>query len=167
MGTALTANGADTATSTFSTAGLSVGNHTIQAFYVPSGDFLASNGSVGQAVDAATSTGVTSNDNPATVGDTVTFTATVTNTSGSGGPPTGSVMFTSQGSAPGNTTVVPLGTVLLSASNATQATASVTFTYTIADDYTIVAHYIPTGDFLTNPDVSLMETVNPEVVILH
>ncbi len=42
-----------------------------------------------------------------------------------------------------------------------------TFTYTIADDYTIVAHYIPTGDFLTNPDVLLMETVNPEVVILH
>ena len=84
FGTTLTANGANTAISTFSTANLSGGNHTIQAFYVPSGDFTASNGSVEQAVDAATSTGVTSNENPSTFGNNVTFTATVTNTSGSG-----------------------------------------------------------------------------------
>ncbi len=85
LGTALTANGADTATSTFSTATLAAGSHTIRAVYVPTGGFLASNGSLTQTVNAATSTGVASNDNPSTFGNSVTFTATVTNTSGSGG----------------------------------------------------------------------------------
>ena len=47
-----TANGADAATSTFSTAALSIGDHSIRAVYTPAGDFLGSNGSLTQTVDA-------------------------------------------------------------------------------------------------------------------
>ena len=89
----LTASGANGATSTFSTATLSAGAHTIRAVYTPSGDFIGSNGSTTQTVDAATGTAVLSNNDPSTFGQNVTFTATVTNTSGSGGPPTGAVEF--------------------------------------------------------------------------
>ena len=98
-------------------------------------------------------------DNTTFVGDSVTFTVTVTNTSGSGGAPTGFVMFTSQGSSSGNNTVVDLGTIMLTGATATTATASVMTTYSIPDDYTITAHYIPTGDFATNMDQTLTETV--------
>ena len=92
-GSALTANGADAATSTFSTATLSAGNHTIRAVYTPAGDFLGSSGALTQTVNAGTSTAVTSNLDPSNFGQNVTFTATVTNTSGNGGPPTGTVEF--------------------------------------------------------------------------
>ena len=155
FGTTLTANGANTAISTFSTANLSGGNHTIQAFYVPSGDFTASNGSVEQAVDAATSTGVTSNENPSTFGNNVTFTATVTNTSGSGGAPTGTVEFFDGG------TFLGFGTTLTAngADTATSTFSTAGLSAGSAGNHTIQAFYVPSGDF-TVSNGSVGQVVN-------
>ena len=92
-GSALTASGTNAVASTFSLSTLTAGAHTIRAVYTPSGDFVGSNGSTTQNVDAVTSTVVISSGSPTQTGQNVTFTATVTNTSGSGGPPTGTVEF--------------------------------------------------------------------------
>ena len=75
----------------FSTSTLAQGNNTITATYASDSIFASSSGSVVQVVqNFATTTTVTSSPNPSLVGQSVTFTATVT--SGSG-VPVGSVTF--------------------------------------------------------------------------
>lgn len=75
----------------FSTSTLAQGNNSITATYASDSIFAASSGSVVQVVqNFATTTTVTSSPNPSLVGQSVTFTATVT--SGSG-VPVGSVTF--------------------------------------------------------------------------
>lgn len=75
----------------FSTSTLAQGNNTIIATYASDSIFASSSGSVVQVVqNFATTTTVTSSPNPSLVGQSVTFTATVT--SGSG-VPVGSVTF--------------------------------------------------------------------------
>ena len=67
---------------------------TIVATYVPtSGALRPSSGHVTQAVLAATMTTVTGPSPTPIFGDSVTFTATVTDTTDFGGTPTGSVEF--------------------------------------------------------------------------
>ena len=67
---------------------------TIVATYVPtSGALRPSSGQVTQAILAATKTKVTSSSTTPIFGDSVTFTATVADTTQSGGTPTGSVEF--------------------------------------------------------------------------
>ena len=62
----------------FTTSSLTVPSHTITSCYSPTGIYLASNGSVTQTVNqAATTTSVVSDVNPAATGQLVTFTATV------------------------------------------------------------------------------------------
>ncbi len=83
------------ATCTIST--LSIGSHLLTATY--SGDTTFAPSTVTQTVTqfvikVATSTTLTSGTNPSTLGQSVTFTATV---SGSGGTPTGSVTFKDNG----------------------------------------------------------------------
>jgi hypothetical protein len=94
-----------TGRATLSTASLAVGSHVITASYNGDLSFLGSSGSNAdfpQIVEAnASTTTVTSSPNPATPGQTVTFTATV---SSPGGTPTGSVDFTDGPSAPGANT---------------------------------------------------------------
>ena len=82
---------------TFSTSALTEGSHTITATYNGTAAFQTSSGSVTQVVQrATTSTALTSSVNPSTVGQPVTFTATVT--SGGGNPvTTGTVDFTDGG----------------------------------------------------------------------
>jgi hypothetical protein len=79
---------------TVSTLGLGAGNHNITATYSGDGSFNGSAGTLTQQVNpAATATAVASSQNPSTFGQAVSFTATVTNTSGTGVTPTGSVQF--------------------------------------------------------------------------
>jgi hypothetical protein len=89
-----------TGRATLSTASLAVGNHVITASYSGDQSFLGSSGSDADfpqvVVPNASTTSLTSSPNPATPGQTVTFTATVTSP---GGTPTGTVDFTD---APGN-----------------------------------------------------------------
>ncbi|MFI5117104.1 MAG: choice-of-anchor tandem repeat GloVer-containing protein, partial [Terriglobales bacterium] len=93
-------------------AGLSAGTDSLTAVYQGSGTLAGStSNTVPQVVQPVRSmTTVTSSPNPSTFGEAVTITATV---SPSGPPaPTGTVSFTSNGSAISGCTAVPLGSSL-------------------------------------------------------
>jgi hypothetical protein len=104
-----------TATFTTTTLPVSGSPHTIAASYTPADtNFTGSSGSTLQIVkpQTATSTSLTSSQNPSQFGQLVTFTATV---SGSG-PPTGTVSFKDGGTV--------IGTGTLNGGVATFATSS-------------------------------------------
>jgi hypothetical protein len=78
----------------FSTSGLAVGVHSITAAYAGSGNFNASTSvTLSQTVHESTTTTLTSSVNPAVLGQTVTFTATVAVVAPGSGIPTGTVTF--------------------------------------------------------------------------
>ncbi|HEV2186879.1 MAG TPA: Ig-like domain repeat protein, partial [Stellaceae bacterium] len=138
---------------TFTTSSLSTGTHTVVATYNGDTNFLTSSGTLsgGQIVNQiATSTALTPSANPSTLGSPVTFTATVTPTSG--GPPTGSVTFTDV------TTATTLGTQTLNgAGQATFTTSSLGL-----GPHTIAAAY--SGDSTFSPSTgTLTQNVNPGV----
>ena len=87
----LSAGGTGTATASISTSSLGAGQHSLSACYAGNGTFGASQDAQTQDVaKLATQTQVSSNNNPSTAGDNVTFTATVT---AAVGTPDGTVTF--------------------------------------------------------------------------
>jgi uncharacterized repeat protein (TIGR03803 family) len=132
---------------TFTTAGLSVGQHSISAVYSGDSNFNSSTGSLSQSIiQVSTSTAVTSNLNPAVYGQLVTFVATATTSTG-GGTPTGSMVFKD-----GATT---LGTVTMSGGS-----ASFTTVYQlVAGTHAITATYSGDANCLTSVG-SLTQQVN-------
>ena len=83
---------------TFTTSSLAQGSHSVTAAYSGDTSFDASTSdSLSQQINAETTTTLTGSPNPATVGDSVTFTAVVA-TTGSG-TPGGTVTFTIDGQA--------------------------------------------------------------------
>jgi X-X-X-Leu-X-X-Gly heptad repeat protein len=103
-----------------------------------------------------TSTTVTSSVNPSIFGQSVTFTATVANTSGGTPTPTGSVQFSVDGAPFG--AAVPLsgsGTAVTAASGAT-ATLTVS-----GSPHIIRAVYTSTGGSFSGSSGTLSQTVNP------
>jgi hypothetical protein len=98
----------------------------------------------GKAKLASTTTTVTSSQNPSTYGDAVTFTATVTATSGT---PTGTVTFKD-----GATT---LGTATLSSGQTTYATATLS-----SGTHSITAVYSGDASFAATTSTPLTQTVN-------
>ncbi|MBO9520058.1 MAG: Ig-like domain repeat protein [Nocardioidaceae bacterium] len=83
---------------TYTTAGLSVGQHAITATYSGDDSFLTSNGSTTQTVmKAQTSTLVASSNNPAQSGQSTVFTAVVSPVAPGAGNPSGTVLFTVNG----------------------------------------------------------------------
>jgi predicted transcriptional regulator len=132
---------------TFTTSSLSVGSHSITAAYGGNNPFNPSTSpvliqTVGQA---ATSTALTSSQNPSALGQAVTFTATVTPTSGSG-TPTGTVTFKD-----GATT---LATVPLSGTTAAFTTSSLT-----VGSHSITATYNGDTNFASSTSPVLIQTV--------
>jgi len=132
------------------TAGLSIGNHTISAVYsgdVPNGFDPSSGNLIGnpQVVNKAnTTTGITFfPSNPSGTGQTITFTATVNASAPSLGTPTGSVTFSRNGSP-------VCSNVALNASR--QANCNITFT--IAGNYNITAQYGGSGNFNVSSSAS-------------
>jgi large repetitive protein len=75
----------------FATSALPAGSSTLTASYAGDSSYSASTGNVAAVVQSPTSTSLASSSNPASQGQSVTFTATVTS---SGGTPVGSVTFT-------------------------------------------------------------------------
>ena len=140
-GSALTGPAAS-ATSTFTTTSLPPGPQTIRAVYTPAGLFVGSHGGTTEDILAVTTTGLASNLNPSVFGQSVTFTATVTDASGAA-TPTGEVVFT-----------VPGTNITFTQTNLVGAGASVTATWTTSADelppgvLTITATYEPSGDFV-------------------
>ena len=120
---------------------LAVGNHAITTSYTPAdASFTQSSGSLngGQQVNqAATTTAVSSSANPSTVGQPVSFTATVTVNSPGQGTPTGTVQFMVDGVDLG-------GPVTLSGGAATSPAAS----SMKAGSHDVVTNYSGSTDFL-------------------
>jgi hypothetical protein len=128
------------ATASFSTASLTAGTHTITASYSGDATFLPSSGNFTQSVNPAnTTTVVSSSVNPSTVGQTVTFTATISVQSPGGGAPTGTVQFEINGS--------PLGSPVNVSNSGGVVTASTTDTFSAANTYTITANYSGDANF--------------------
>jgi hypothetical protein len=123
----------------FSTATLTATNHTITASYAGNGTFAASTGTFTQNVvnGTPTTTTLTSSQNPSAFGQSVTFTATVTATSGT---PAGTVSFVD------TTTSIALGTVTL-APGGGGATASVSISTLTIGSHSISATYNGNGTF--------------------
>jgi cyclophilin family peptidyl-prolyl cis-trans isomerase len=118
-------------TATYTTSSLSLGTHSITATYSGDTNFASSNDNLSEVIDAvgttASTTSLTASPNPATVGQSVTFTATVAPATGSG-TPSGSVTFLN-----GTTT---LGSGTLSSGVATFSTSSLSVgTYSITASY--------------------------------
>jgi hypothetical protein len=135
-----------TATATFTTTSLPAGNHTITVSYGGDNTFAgSSSAALTQAVvKASSTTTVASSANPSTVGQSVTFTATVTGA----GTPTGSVTFL-DGAA-------TLGTGTLSGST---ATATFTTTSLPAGNHTITASYGGDNSFASGTSAALTQAV--------
>jgi hypothetical protein len=152
-GSALVGSGAS-ATSTFTTtAALSVGSHTFQAVYTPSGSFVGSSGTTPQTVAAVTTTGVTSSLSPSALGQSVTFTALVTNVSGDGSTPTGGVEFFDDSTATG------LGAGKFQSAGGGSATFVLGTAGLSVGGHTIRAEYTPAGAFLVSRGFT-SQTVN-------
>ena len=102
---------------------------------------------------AATTTTVSSSLNPSIYGQSVTFTATVSNTSGSGGVPSGSVAFYD------GSTLLGVGTTLSGAG--TSATSTFTISTLKAGTQSMSAVYTATGNPpLGSTSSTLTQTVN-------
>ncbi len=135
-------------TATFITSSLSVGAHDITAVYSGDANFQGSTSpSLSQTVNpSGTSTvlALTAGSNPATLGQSLTFTATVS--AQFGGTPSGTVTFND-----GNTA---LGTGTLNSSRATLSTSSLP-----VGTHSIVAVYSGDGNFASSTSASLTQVV--------
>ncbi len=123
LGTGTLAGG----TTSFTTSALNAGTYLMKAIYSGDGSSAASTSPVvnQKVTKAATSVSLVSSQNPSAVGQTVTFTATV---SSSAGTPNGTVTFKAGSKA--------LGTVALSNGSAAVATS-----FSVAKPQTITATY--------------------------
>jgi hypothetical protein len=135
----------------YSTSSLSVGSHLIVAAYAGDATHLASQQSLTQQVLSAypTTTSLISSLNPALVGQSVTFTATVATTpvTPSWGTPSGSIAFSDNGAT---VTTVPL--------NASGVATWTTTTLPIGN-HTIGATYVPTTDYAVS-SATITEVIN-------
>ena len=115
-------------TATFSTGSLTGGNHTITATYSGDTNNLGSTSApLAQTVKANSTTVLTSSPNPSIVGQSVTFTATLTSL---GGPtPTGTVQFAVDGVNQGGPVPVSGGTATFSTSTLTPGNHNVNAVY--------------------------------------
>lgn len=128
LGTA-TLDGTDHAALT--TLSLLAGTHTITATYIPVSNSLypTSHGTTPQVVNKiATSTAVTSSVNPSTVGQNVTFTATVIPAITTSGTPSGTIQFFDGTTSLGTGTLVG-GKTTISTASLTQGTHNIQTTY--------------------------------------
>jgi hypothetical protein len=143
LGTASLSGKVATLNSSFSASG----TYAITAHY--SGDTnntASTSATLNEKIIASTTTALTSSPNPAMVGQTITFTATVTSNSGT--PPNGETVTFYNGSA-------VLGTGALSAGIASFATASLP-----AGVYSITASYPGDSNFAASTSTGLRQAVN-------
>ncbi|HEX3121610.1 MAG TPA: Ig-like domain-containing protein, partial [Candidatus Acidoferrum sp.] len=112
----------------FATSALPAGSSAITASYAGDSSYSASSGNVTAVVQSPTATALTSSSNPASQGQSVTFTATVTSSSGT---PVGSVTFTD------GATVLASNVAVNSSGIATFSTSSLsTGTHSIGASFT-------------------------------
>ncbi len=146
----LTPNSSGTASFTIST--LTLGSHFITATYAGDTNHVSTSANVNQQVISGSSTTstLTSSLNPAGFGQSVTFTATVTNTSSPSGAPSGTVVFSD-----GATILV---TQPLAPSNLANAIATFSTSTLTVGSHTITATYNPAAGF-AGSTASLTQTI--------
>jgi hypothetical protein len=115
----------------FNISSLSVGTHTIVASYTGDSNFANSASSpVSQVVNKTTSaTTLTASPNPSVFGQAVTLAATVTQSSGGSGIPTGSVSFSDGSTVLGTSQLDNTGKASLAISSLTAGTHPITVAY--------------------------------------
>jgi ELWxxDGT repeat protein len=140
---------------TFTTASLSLGNHAINANYGGDAKFkVSSDTGFGETVQKdATAATVTASANPAVLGTTITFTATIQASSPGAGIPTGTVSFLDI------TTTLGTGT-LNAAGKATFTTSALAL-----GTHAISASYAGDNNFLASPLATLAETVKSSAAV--
>ena len=158
-GTLSVVSGQDQAT--FSTTTLSTGTHSITAAYTSGdGNFNASPAStaISQVVNKDnTTTTAGASPSSANLGQTVTFTATVTANSPGSGTPTGTVDFYDTTTS---TDLTPGGVALAS------GTATFSTTSLAAGPHTIKATYSGDGNFLTSNGTTGTVTIGQSIIVL-
>ena len=137
LGGPATLNGSGVAVSTTTTT-LPAGHNTVTASYTATGDFQNSSNTLTQTVNASTSTALSSSANPSLVGQSVTFTATVTANNGT--TPTGSVQFAVDGTVLGSPVTLNGSGVAVSSADSSLS----------AGPHTVTASYSPTGFFVSS-----------------
>ncbi len=139
------------------TSALNAASYTVKATYTEiGGNFTGSNGTRAYTVNAAsTTTTVTAVPSSATLGQSVTFTATVAPVAPGAGTPPGTVDFTD-----GGTAITGCTGVALSGGTANCATSTLT-----AGSHTIKGTYTPTGTNFVGSNGSLTYTVGPPATI--
>jgi RHS repeat-associated protein len=142
--------GSDSFATTFATGTLGVAGspYTISFAYAGDANFNTASAASTLTVMPSTSTSVIGAPNPSTFGQTVTFTAAVSDTSGSGGTPTGSVQF----QVDGNNFDAPVAVDATGHAATTDSALGV-------GSHTIAALYTPTGSFVRSQG-STTQTVN-------
>ena len=141
---------------TFTTSGLSGGPHDIFAVYAGDTNFDGSQGDVTQTVNPASTTttvSLTNGNNPSRLGDSLTFTATVTSGAGT---PGGTVQFFDGDPA-------TTGTQIGSDQSLSSGSASVTTTTLSLGSRTVYAVYEGNSDFQTSQG-TVGQQVNPATV---
>ncbi|MBB6143931.1 hypothetical protein HNQ77_001880 [Silvibacterium bohemicum] len=135
----------------FTYSGLTTGTHSITAAYVGDSDNAGSTSpQLSQVVKAITSTSVQSSENPASFGDSVRFTATVSNGSAT---PTGIVTFTD--AANGNALLGSSSLINVGSS----FTASLSSSALSVASHSIVATYSGDANDVASASTGLAETV--------
>jgi hypothetical protein len=136
---------------TFTTSSLPAGSTRVFAVYSGDSNFLTSTGNTVQTVRAktATTTSLVSSLNPSPFGQAVTFTATVTSTSGT---PTGTVTFL-DGKA-------PLGSSTLNSAGV----ATFTISSLAVGRHRITARYNGSSTFNSSTSAALTQTVNSATI---
>jgi len=131
---------------TLATSFAATGTYSITAHYNGDANNLAStSATLNQTIISSTTTALTSSSNPALIGQTITFTATVTSTSGT--PPNGEIVTFNNGSA-------ILGTAALTGGVASFA-ASLP-----AGVYSMTANYPGDANFAASTSTVLRQVVN-------
>ena len=135
-------------------ASLSLGSHSVTAKYSGDSNFTTSTSTpVAQSVaQAATATNVSSNSDPSSYGQVITFTATVA--PAYSGTPTGTVSFFDGSTSLGNATLS--GGV---AAFSTSATAL------IAGSHSISAKYNGDSNYLLSSSAAFVQTINPAATV--
>jgi hypothetical protein len=137
------------ASATFSTTALPAGTHTVTAAYLdPAAAFAPASAQVTQTVTKrATATVLVNTPNPAYVGQSVTFTATVRPVTGTG-VPTGRILFTGTGA---------VASVMLDAAGVATYTTNITAPF---GNNTVTADYSGDPAFLSSTTSVIQTTVD-------
>jgi RHS repeat-associated protein len=143
----------DDGSATFQVSTLALGSHSITAQYLGDGNFSASMSTVlSQVVNQdGTTAAITSSSNPSVLGQSVSFTVTVSAAAPGSRTPTGTVQFELNGNDFGSPVTLVDGT----------ATSASTHTLGLGT-YTITASYSGDTDFLSSTAPSLSQIVQPD-----